>query len=624
MSYKIIHPTLYVFLGELGDGAIRIRQQAQKNHPAGGVLFLTLSNSTNMHRRIRAAKAALQQNESRLNLKRVHIYAIANANSPMDDDFVSNAGECIRTSFSEDFSSMSLTLVALLRESNDSCRESCDDRVDHSIGGNDGNDDYIRRAQSTYRFLSDLKGLSLFNCIYLLSDRNELGAVNEANVQNNYALIARLPLLNITSSCFDESLAVKSNQLKQTLFASAGFALLESPRDLIEATIRRHIMEYLIMEINTFLEDGQTNEQSAPQNETLNKANEINLPTNIISAVRSVAHRPIGLLGLGLRGYTLREAEDKFVGAGAAKFYAAHFAPALHDEDTADCGIGDWFGIMREKKELQSIMRIFAEKAEHVRRKLNLKYITPAKAGFMTQIGEAYALRNELDSLSATHAKLMRRYNELLSAIQYVRQLAQALRNICTADHDAAHTPYIEAYYGKQTDAILIQIAKIHGSEYVLQEALFSAAIPPKGGTALPDSNSLIAAANTFTRKHILPHFRLSFEADLQAQADSLPADFSILHGITATEAFYRNRLTLAEIQAAIAISLQRYDDLLYETYYSLDEDGPLAQQAREIHRHPVHFIKNADQNECFIIRLVGGFTLEELARYPVLKSIAL
>jgi hypothetical protein len=116
---------------------------------------------------------------------------------------------------------------------------------------------------------------------------------------------------------------------------------------------------------------------------------------------------------------------------------------------------------------------------------------------------------------------------------------------------------------------------------------------------------------------------RLSFDEDLKQRSQMSPEAYD--GDFTHIDEFYRRILTEMDRQAVLAISLQRYDDLLREKYYFGESDGTLMRYVRQrentggLSGETAYFLE--DTSGFKVVRLAGGFTAENLTRYRVMRD---
>jgi hypothetical protein len=345
-----MHPVLYVFLGGARCLAHEIQARAQEVHPCGGVFFLSLPEGEGDTRRAAiTVKARIQQNEAGLNLKRVYIYIVAQGHRPEAGAGLQSFANTLRTVFAEDFTVPDLSLCVLLRESLEP------------------SDRYEARASAISRLLSNLAEASaLYDRVFLLSDRNETGALHPAHWPLIYEAVARLPLTHSTPSRLYGMLDAKKTAEGRPLFLSAGINPAEAlpPSEADPSVANAHPPEAV---------------PTAP------------IPDHvIIGGIQSVAARPLNIFHF--YGLTLAEAEAALFGDGAARFFESNYL--------SRCGAGA-IAPCPDDNALSHQIALLSHRLETA-------LAAPCKAWHVAaikrKIAGAYALRYRLHLLQAAQA----------------------------------------------------------------------------------------------------------------------------------------------------------------------------------------------------------------------------
>jgi len=395
------NPTLYVQIGSAQHLSIIL--EAEQTHPPGGAICLPLDEP--MDKLIRAAKASLQSCEiSPLNAQRVNIYVVTIAHDPQAAQFIPIVGRRLQTIFAED-SAFHITLVVLLDESNEPSRDGCE---------------YEARSGATYEFLVSLTGDTVFDCIFLLSNRNELGRV--ASHENTNRLLAFLPLLHgLENSRFNETLTAKTGEAGRVLFASAGLGVGEPVPDVNKENRILHNFAHML-------------EREMEGNATI-----ANPPVIASEAKQSITSLPSKLLSFpeifSLRGASIAETETILFGDSAANFFNKNYpSPSCNSSFTNTLSLCD---AVAEEKHLANLIAKTTGEISYLAD--NLSNIERTPVGFLhaidnakTIIGQIYATKYRLAALQAVCEKYQARHAQLHSYLQYMREVVAALKALPT------------------------------------------------------------------------------------------------------------------------------------------------------------------------------------------------
>ena len=401
------NPTLYVQIGNAKQ--IDITSQAGQTHPHGSAICLHIDEP--IDNLIRGAKAGLQSCEiSSLNAQRVNIYVVATAHDPQAAQLVPIVGKRLQAIFAED-SAFHITLVVLLDESNEPGCDGCE---------------YEARTGATYEFLVSLTGDTAFDCIFLLSNRNELGRV--AGHDNAHRLLTFLPLLHgLENSRFNETLTAKTGEAGRVLFASAGLGVGEPAPDVNKDNRMLHNFTQMLeweMEVNTVIASQST----------------IACPPVIASeakqSITSLPSKPLSFSEtFSLRGATIAEAEAIIFGDSAASFFNKNYPlPPCNSSFTNTLSLRD---AVAEEKQLANLIAKTTGEISYLADELSQKERTPV--GFLhaidnakTIIGQIYTTKYRLAALQAVCEKYQARHAQLHLYLQYLREVIATLKALPT------------------------------------------------------------------------------------------------------------------------------------------------------------------------------------------------
>lgn len=276
---------------------------------------------------------------------RLHLAVIARADDPMNI-LVPDIALLAQSIFGTMFKSVQMDLFVLLQEREQS--ESFGYAAATGIG-------FLRelerfqRPDFTYHAPLMVTGdglaipvehqsASLFDLVYLLSDRNEKGMAAYNGMEHNYEIICRIMLLknrghresdihyngeSYNNTSFKHSLITESGRLG---LVSAGLAKVQRPSYAIALTVLYHLFDQVIVRL-----------QSTPELSVKEKLRFFGVDAATLSA-RSMERVPLpdkladmkGLITSGvrydeLRGMTLSQAEHALYGNSCDSFFNQHF-----------------------------------------------------------------------------------------------------------------------------------------------------------------------------------------------------------------------------------------------------------------------------------------------------------
>ncbi|MCL1843583.1 MAG: hypothetical protein FWF79_07200 [Defluviitaleaceae bacterium] len=436
------HPTVYVFIGEVSGVSCESLANAKT------AFCIKMGSSAPAEQQdllIRGIKARIQSNERGLNIKRVFVYAVADATCCAKQ--VEVLSERLKTLFREDFSSVRLTLAVLLNESN-------------------GDGFFEERTVATRNFLITIEKTETFDCIFLLSNRNENGEVRMFSQKNNSAILAALPVINSTESHLYEILAARSRMRGKTLFASAGFwQESASDKNIINAGFR-HLAESFEAEL---LKAGDTGQSPAFQ-ETIYppfEACQVNskkhtTPENLLKIsnnVTSVAAKPLKFWELW--GRTVKEAEEMLYGKEVERFFRRvypeceknfmnPFVPKACQKYEAKSK--SLKHAISEEEYLRKIISETEQKIANISAEVKHKESSICRCWpwrgvdyVKDIIGELYVLHFLLNQPESAVAELKNRHRHVKSYLDYMRGLIKILKSLpATPDalKETAKTPF--------------------------------------------------------------------------------------------------------------------------------------------------------------------------------------
>jgi len=535
-----------------------------------GTFCLDMPVGEEAARDIRALKAEIQQNKAQLNIRRINVSVVVRAGENSAD--VGWAGQFLRTLFEEDFPIVHLSLFILLSESN-------------------VQEDFEARSAAALSLLRKAEDFPFYNLIWLFSDRNERDTVSAANMQRNLETIAFLHSLNHQDSRFEDSLRQKSRDANRRLFVSAGMAQLQKPdREIAFAVFRRVFSWFALAE-------------PVQKNTPGSIADKLNVGTpvseeKIAREMESIAANNVK--GRALHKMSIREAEAMLFGDRVRLFYEANFTQEAADIEIEPSMLaGESFA---EIQEIESRIASYTQEIEQREQGLYFHKPFQGTQRLREAITEIYTVRSRLERLHRLHAAMTEIHRR---QVQYRARREEYARNLEEAEAslkaEVISGLHIAEYYEQAVNRILDPL--VNTEEFETVEALAEH-----------------VADFVKTRVMTQPEFCLSFEEDLLARAALSPDAYD--RDFTNKSKFYSKLLEDAEEQAALGISLKRYDDLIYEKYYLGDTAGPCMEYARE-HAHrgineAVYFVRDAAGFK--LLRLAGGFAAEDLTRYSAME----
>lgn|GEM_PF-2683111 len=543
---------------------------------------------------IRAIKAEIQRNDAGLNIKRINICVLASEDCE-------ETGQLLRKHFEEDFPVVHMSLFILLSESN-------------------LQEDFEARSAASLTLLKKVDSFQskspIYNLAWLLSDRNERGMVSEENEKKNFEIIAALLFLNPQDSHFEESIP--------TSFASAGMAHLTKPHREIAFSVYRRVFSWLL----------KFNKESSAVDVLEHPAvlAAVGLPPSeekMAQDIESIAANNIK--GRALHKKSIREAEEMLFGDRVRLFYEANFC---HSVDMADFDVEAVMAAVREQiaqaglsaaeayrdnylitaiKDIESRIAGYAQELEL--RYQSLYYHKTFQAIKRDAIVGIYVVRSQMERLMRLK-NVMDIIQEALTAFcgrceAFSRMLAEAEEAL---NAEAVPGLHISEYYEQAAERVMEEYVSKNGENFI-------GAIYP-----LLEEGRLSDKLADFINSKIMSHpsLTLSFEQDQEARAALSPDTYD--RDFTNKNEFYSRLLEEADKQAALSVSLQRYDDLIFEKYYLGDTEGPCMAYAREhVNKkvnEAVYFMEDASGFK--LLRLAGGFRPQDLARYRAMESYVL
>ncbi|WP_232242865.1 transcription initiation factor TFIID [Paenibacillus sp. GSMTC-2017] len=182
---------------------------------------------------------------------------------------------------------------------------------------------------------------SLFDLVYMLSDRNERGMTAHNGMEHNYEIICRIMLLknksrkdssvhysgeSYNNTSFKHSLRAESGRIG---FVSAGLAKVQRPAYAIALTVLYHLFDQIIVRLQATTELGSKEKLrffgldavtlTGRSNEMISDGDKLDDMKGLITS---------GIKYEQLRGMTLREAEAALYGNGCEAFFNKHFVEA--------------------------------------------------------------------------------------------------------------------------------------------------------------------------------------------------------------------------------------------------------------------------------------------------------
>ena len=604
----IIHPTLFVFLGD-GDGAYtRVREMAE-GVLRGGAFFARLYGDGDAVKTIRAVKTDIQRNEANLNINRVNISVIISAHSENAFSRAEEAGAALKRIFLEDFPVAHMTLFLLLCESN------------HW-------DDYERRSALSMETLLKVSRADLpYNWVFLLSDKNESGVVSETNMLNNYRVICRMPFIFNTESHLEKILR---NTGTGGFFVSAGMAQLEKPDEAIAYAVFRHVYQYWLRG----LKKGSTS-NTADVGEMVGLiADKARYNVDIERDMASVAARNIKARQLS--GVTLSEAEGLLYGEGAALFFKANYgAENFYNLENARETVfeylrgrsaGPYAAAALDGEAVEEDLRALNAQISRNEQDIQSRRASVIRGGLLPpnadtvkrMVADVYRVKYDNERLRFTALAVRavidaaRGFAKSCAEIQSALERAEA--DLC-AQPDPGH--HITEFYKRAVEHIMLELEARYGKGFILERIT-----PPARADDLEKTAETAAA---FISEYILAHetMRLSFDEELKRRSQMPPVEYD--GEFTHIDEFYRRVLAEADFNAGLSVSLQRYDGLIREKFYFGERDGMLMRYISQrdsvdfINSESVNFLEDA--SGFMVMRLAGGFCVEDLTRYRAMMD---
>jgi len=429
MNAELLNPTLYVLVGSVKD--TQITTEAEKTHPAGAMICLCISSIADIDNCIRSGKAELQES-SNLSVQRANIYVIAKAHEPGARELTQKIGDSLRKLFAEDFAAFHITLAVFVNESNELDQEGIP---------------YNTRCKATYEFLAPLTGVTTFDIIYLLSDRNENGRVSEENRQNACKFMAHLPYLHYIRSDFDKLMARRAVEAGRVLYASGGIGVgLEdeaTPTNngfYTNSSFNKYRNSYLHI-LAQVLENELAESTATSYDSPINEHETTSLEKEIKDDLVSVAAKPISFLEL--TNMSVKEAEQLLFGDNAMRFFERTYS--IKPKTSKNASNLPLKKAAIEEKYLKNMASYLLAQISRITQELAKKEET--RLGFFNSvddakdaIGECYALKYKLNNLQAKYTAAVARQAMLKDYLEYIRNIISTLKSF-TVKTPSEETP---------------------------------------------------------------------------------------------------------------------------------------------------------------------------------------
>jgi hypothetical protein len=356
-----VNPTVYFFLEESLREEILL--QEERIHAAKTVFAAFSGELCNV-------KAKILANEAKLNLNRVNIFVIANSFPECEE---------IQKIFCEDFFTVDISLVIIL------------------------NENFSAPSQSH------------FNRIFLLSKKNERGEILPNSEKNICEIIAALPLLNLTSSRFNEILSAKSAEREEILFASAGF-WQPPPSKINENKLLHRLAKILETEMNS-----GNFAPEPPKNFNIETAN---------CEVSGVMAKPLRCWELW--GSTVKEAENLLFGKEAERFFEKTYF-LRNEREKFFAEKKTLREAVQEEKFLSASVAAAEMQIDALKREMEqagAKIIFPFSSvdSVKKLIDKRYAIRFELETCRVACEIFSQKYSHLHSYIEGIRDVVKNLK----------------------------------------------------------------------------------------------------------------------------------------------------------------------------------------------------
>jgi hypothetical protein len=306
----------------------------------------------------------------------------------------------------------------ILRESNDVS--------DADAGGFD------ERNASMLKFLTALaENKTLFNRIFLLSDKNEYGEVLPSSFANICATAAALPLLNDMDSHFNEIMAAKIAE--QGVFASAGFWQKPQSR-----TAENRELHKLAETMEKELAQGESTAAFSSTSVDNLSPIEPDHSEKIANNVTSAAAKP--LRAWNLWGIKIKDAEILLYENEAKNFFEKNYSrrakeptPLENPEKMPLSEVSEKEKHLREA--ISKLTRVSVSLSDSLKQTESLQVKFPQSVDYVKdKIGECYALRFKLQSLSHEQARLKAEQSCLEAHLNYTRETIKSLKKLPISD----------------------------------------------------------------------------------------------------------------------------------------------------------------------------------------------
>jgi len=400
MNLKNNFPVVFGFFGE------RINEVKLDS-------FEVIENiSDDFDEQINDVKRRLVSGEKEFNLNKVYFCGVADASK--DDCFkVLEHGKKIRLIFQQDFTTVSLSLIVLLSER------------------------HKKNNTTIFEFLNEISKPGLvYDQIFILSDKNEMGVVNEKNWINLCKSIAYIPQINNLPSHFCEIVTKKAEELDKQVFISAGFWQEENENQVkvldsksvegfkkLASILEKKMSEKKIN--NTFTDESKINDFSHPANSTVAE--------NIVS----VAAKPLRFWELW--GMDIKKSEKLLFENEAKNFFANNYINNEPNENKPEAiqlpltkAVELETRLLNEKQNLEDIILDLKSdiKKEENKKPSPFSQLTKSIDDIKNDIGNIYEKKYELCLLEHEHKKISTKYLQINEYLNYIRGLVKELKNL--------------------------------------------------------------------------------------------------------------------------------------------------------------------------------------------------
>ena len=602
------------------------------------------SFSAELSAAVRSVKSEIQRNTARLNIKRINVSVIIPPTMAYSQERdYKKAGQLLAGLFGEDFPIVHLSLFVLLSESN-------------------SQNNFEARSAASLRLLQQIKEFQkeeqIYRLVWLLSDRNEHDVVSEENFENNLAIIGFLHSFSAHSdSNFEDSLKSHYKDKGEAIFVTAGMAQLTKPyKEIGFSVFRKTFISIADSEIQPTdnVSDAKTIRDTHMKNFV--RWDSGSVTTQVLT---SFVEHPVVLAAVGvavseedmlremesiainkingrvLHKKSIREAEEQLFGKRAKLFYDANYK--MDDVDNLKEILAQVLDMVQDHigcvglsaanqyrdgylpeaiADLDNRITGYSQEIELRCQSLYIHKPFRGISGAISAIAGIYAVRSQMERLGRLRYILGEIQKEFVIFCARCEEFSQLLdREVESLKKVEVPGLHIPEYYGQLTDKILTQIdGKINLKNYI-----------GSAYSVLTDGGLLALASKVaeFINEHIITDaaFQLSFEEDQEARAVISPHSYD--RDFTDKNEFYGQLLKEADFRAALAVSLKGYDHLIFERYYLGDTNGPCMGYAREHGQkginESVYFFEDATGFK--VLRLSGGFILEDLARYEAMEN---